>query len=56
MFPHPVVAFLAYLEAPNSILAKNQKTKINAFLYNFTIYRVFPCFLYSPFRQLRKAP
>ena len=50
MFPHPVVAFLAYLEAPNSILGKNPK--IRAFLYNFPIFRIFPCFLYSPFRHL----
>ena len=51
MFPHPVVAFLAYLEAPNSILAKN--LEIRSFLYNFPLSRIFPCFPYSPFRHLR---
>ena len=50
MFPHPVVAFLAYLEAPNSILAKKSKNPF-MFIKSFD-FQYFPCFLYSPLRHL----
>ena len=59
MFPHPVVAFLAYLEAPNSILAKNQKNKSVHFyiISRFSVFsRVFCIRLFAALENRSVMP